>query len=120
MNDNNFKQPVVWPSTIVTDNQAADFEAFILSELGSRAKYIGCFYTLPGDGGEGGRADAVFYVHSEDLNKFAVPRFQYGMRWVEDVIDNEKRRINDGEQKSTIYTPEFHALYSWSKDTGHH
>lgn len=116
VNNDNFKQPVVWPGTIVTDDQTAELEAFILAELGSRAKYIGCFYTLPGDGGNGSRADAIFYVHSEDLNKFAVRRFQFGMRWVEDVLDNEARRIADGEQLSTIYVPEVHALYSWKRD----
>ena len=116
MNDDNFKQAVVWPGTIVADDQAIELEAFILEALGTRAKYIGCFRTLPGAGGEGGRADAVFYVHSEDIPKFAVPRLKFDMRWVEDVLDNEARRIVNGEQAFTIYIPEVHALYSWKRN----
>ncbi len=111
-----FKQPVVWPGTLMGDGTVAEFEAFILAEFGCRAKYVGQFTTLPEGDDEGGREDLVFYVHSEDLGKFAVPRLAYGMRWIEDVIDNEARRISDGEQSRSIYTPEFHALYSWSKD----
>jgi hypothetical protein len=111
-----FKQPVVWPGTLMGEGTPAEFEAFILAEFGCRAKYHGQFTTLPGDGGEGGREDLVFYVHSEDLGKFAVPRLAYGMRWIEDVLDNEARRISDHEQDATIYVPEFHALYSWTKD----
>lgn len=111
-----FKQPVVWPATTMGTGTPAEFAEFIQDEFGCRAQYVGQFVTKPGDGGEGGREDLVFFVHSEDLNKFAVARLSWGMRWIEDVIDNETRRINDGEQAATIYTPEFHALYSWTKD----
>lgn len=32
------------------------------------------------------RRDLLFYVADEDINKFAVPRFMFGIRWWEDVI----------------------------------
>lgn len=105
-----FNQIVVWPATLVGADQAEDFNAFILEQLNTRAEFIGTFFTLPGAGGEGGRSDAVFRIHDDDVMKFAVPRLGFGMRWIEDVLDNEKRHISEGAQDATIYPPEFHAL----------
>lgn len=111
-----FTQAVLWPAVSVSADQVADFEAFILEALGTRAKFIGTFETLPDVDetgfvpGTGGRKDTLFYVHTDDIGKFAVPRFQYGMRWVDDVLDNERAR---GEP--TIYIELIHQLRSWDK-----
>jgi hypothetical protein len=34
----------------------------------------------------GGRSDVFFYIHDEDITKFAVPRLGLGIRWWEDVV----------------------------------
>ena len=36
--------------------------------------------------GTGGRNDVLFYVASEDIAKFAIPKIQIGARWWEDVV----------------------------------
>lgn len=120
--DKPYTQAVSWPSTQLGNNSPADFEAFIAGEFnGTRAKYIGDFTTLPDEEpGSGGRIDLCFAVHEEDVGKFAVARFAYGMRWVDDVIGNENERIRDGQQASSIYVPEFHDLCSWGQsESGH-
>ena len=69
---------------------------------------MGCVETLPDlrDGteieGTGGRHDFFFFVRVADVPKFATKRFQFGMRWWEDVY------FNDGEG---IYPIEFRRAY---------
>jgi hypothetical protein len=114
-----FKQVVVWPHTSMGENTPKDFENFILEELKTHAKFIGVFTTKPDydDPTSGGRSDLYFYVATEDIPKFAVPRFAYGMRWLEDVLDNESRRLQEsGSYKPydySIYPEEMRKLRSW-------
>jgi hypothetical protein len=89
-----FEQVCVWPGTLVGADSQAEFEAFVLAELGTRVQYLEEVATAPDykNGfpveGTGGRNDVLFAVHNDDIAKFAVPRFQYGMRWLEDVYGN--------------------------------
>jgi hypothetical protein len=116
-----FKQVVVWPNTLMGDGTPEEFEAFILEELKTHAKFIGVFETAPdyedavGDEPTGGRADLCFYVASEDIPKFAVPRFAYGMRWLEDVLDNEHHHnVEMGVPEDySIYPEEMRKLRTW-------
>ena len=39
----------------------------------------------------GGRNDLFFYIHDDDIGKFAVPRLSMCIRWYEDVVS-----YNDG------------------------
>lgn len=102
----NFTQLCVWPGTILGDNTPADLEKWFLDEMQTRVKYHTQVKTLPDldDNGNpvpdtGGRNDVFFYVHSDDVMKFAVPRLQLGIRWWEDVV-----KYNDNRH---LYTPEF-------------
>ena len=112
-----FTQVVVWPGTTMGDGTPEQFEQFIMEELKSRAKFIGEITTKPdfGDPSSGGRKDLLFYVHTEDIPKFAVPRLAYDMRWLEDVLNNEKHRNTEaGVSKNySIYPKEIRKLYSW-------
>tara|TARA_R110000824_G_scaffold205614_1_gene390530 strand:- start:165 stop:506 length:342 start_codon:yes stop_codon:yes gene_type:complete len=58
-----------------------------------RFKMAEAYETLPGNDGEGGRRDVLFYVHGDDIGKFAVPRLEYGISWWEDAVANEKEII---------------------------
>jgi hypothetical protein len=76
------------------------------NEMGVRVKYHTEVQTLPdlNPSGNpipetGGRNDLFFFVHDEDVSKFAVPRLHLGIRWWEDVIV-----YNDN---SHLYTQEF-------------
>lgn len=91
----NYNQVCVWPGTILEDNQVSDFVNWFL-ENGFRIQHLESIKTGPDrdEGGApvedtGGRSDVFFAVHDEDVLKFAIPRLQMGIRWIEDVLDNE-------------------------------
>ena len=90
-----FKQVCVWPGTIVKPEQISEFEEYFALN-GFRVVYLESIMTSPDrdeDGcsieDTGGRIDALFTVHNDDILKFAIPRLQMGIRWIEDVLDNE-------------------------------
>lgn len=90
-----FTQVVVWPGTLLAPEEVAEFEEWMLSELKTRVKFLETIVTGPDiedghpDEGTGGRSDVFFAVHTDDIGHFAVLRFQFGMRWIEDVLGNE-------------------------------
>lgn len=101
-----YKQLCVWPGTLLGDSTPKDLEDFFINESGVRVKYHTEIETLPDLNPSGvpvpdtgGRSDLFFYVHDEDVSKFAVPRLQMGIRWWEDVI-----KYNDN---SNLYPKEF-------------
>lgn len=97
---NPFSQVVVWPHTLLgDDNTEADFQQFITEEFDARIKLIG-EHRINKD-----RTDLLFYIHSEDIPKFAVARLSWGMRWLEDVM------ANDGS-----YTPPEGIAPTWNED----
>ena len=112
-----FKQVVVWPGTTMGGGTSEEFEAFILEELKTHAKFIAEITTKPDydDPTTGGRKDLVFYVASEDVGHFALARLTYGMRWLEDVLDNEARHLEEsfGYCEYSIYPEEIRKLRSW-------
>jgi len=93
MNERPYSQVVVWPGTIVGASEAEAFVAWIAEAFnGTRAVYLEDVTTNPDlndDGspvpGTGGRIDAFFAVHEDDIPKFAVARLRYGMQWIDDV-----------------------------------
>lgn len=100
MTAENFSQLCVMEGTVLGDSSIQDFENHFLQELDVRIKYCTEVTTLPdkdkfgNDVPEtGGRNDLFFYVHSEDVSKFAIPRFQYGIRWWEDIFYNKGENI---------------------------
>lgn len=86
----NFSQLCVWPATIVGQDEIKDFEEFFKDQMDVRVKYSEEVETLPTEGepDTGGRNDVFFYVHDEDVEKFAIPRLRMGIRWWEDVLGN--------------------------------
>jgi hypothetical protein len=105
--ENNYTQLCVWPGTVLGDSTKEDFENFILEEFDTRIQYHTEVKTLPDlneDGtpvpDTGNRNDLFFYVHSEDVTKFAVPRLRAGIRWWEDVIGSHNNNRH-------LYTQEF-------------
>ncbi len=106
----NFTQLCVWPGCIVNENSAEDkiqqFVDFMKDNFGVRVKYHTEVKTQPDidENGKpnletGGRNDLFFYVHSEDIPHFAIPRLQVGIRWWEDMVG-----YNDN---SHLYPKEF-------------
>jgi hypothetical protein len=102
----NYTQLCVWPGTVLGESTPQDLENFFLNEMKTRVKYHTEVQTLPDlnedgnpDPETGGRNDIFFYVHTDDIAAFAVPRLQMGIRWWEDVVG-----YNDN---SHLYTKEF-------------
>lgn len=109
-----FTQVCVWPGTTGGAKDPKGFEAFILEEFGARALFLEEYTTAPDmENGfpvedTGGRTDLIFAVHQADVGKFAVPRLVAGIRWIEDVLDNENYR---GE--GSIYPARFVEYRTW-------
>lgn len=92
----NFDQVCVWAGTIVGGKkEQKDFVSFMKNKFGVRVQYLEEIKTGPdfknGHPVEetGGRNDLFFAVHTDDVVKFAIPRLSFGIRWVEDVLNNE-------------------------------
>ncbi len=109
-----FSQVCVWPGTVVGKENGEDFENLIREEFGVRAQYLEEFVTGPDykNGkpveGTGGRNDLFFAVHDNDLEKFAIPRLKAGIRWCDDVLNNE--------EYESLYPERFEAYRCWSSE----
>ncbi len=95
-----FTQLCVWPSTLCNKDQEKELLEFFKEEYGVRIKYEGCIETLPDKNkqgknvkGTGGRSDLFFYIHTDDVSHFALPRLSQGIRWWEDVVLNNSHLI---------------------------
>jgi hypothetical protein len=104
--ENQYTQLCVWPGTIVGQENVENLESFFKDEFGVRVKYLTEVLTQPDldSNGKpvpdtGGRNDAFFHIHNEDVGNFAMKRLQMGIRWWEDVV-----KYNDN---SHLYTQEF-------------
>jgi hypothetical protein len=84
-----YNQVCVWPGVIVNEiSEITDF----FKEMEVRVHYLETILTLPDtENGidipeTGGRSDIFIAIHDDDVMKFAIPRMQIGIRWVEDVL----------------------------------
>ena len=90
-NSKNYTQLCVWCGTMLGDLSVQEFEKFF-KDQGYRIKFAEEVVTLPDYEygkpveGTGGRHDILFYIHTEDIAKFAIPRLTAGIRWWEDVV----------------------------------
>ena len=88
-----YNQLCVWPGTVLGSSSAREMEKFF-KQKGFRVRFCEEVKTLPDvDNGRvvegtGGRIDIFFYIHDEDIVKFAIPRLSMGIRWWEDVLAN--------------------------------
>ncbi len=109
-----FSQVCIWPGIIIAENQIQNFENYFSKE-GFRVQFLESIQTKP-DRDEsgiavpetGGRTDAIFAVHNDDVMKFAIPRLQMGIRWIEDVLENEAR-----ETDYSIYPDRIREYRTW-------
>ncbi|MEC7484598.1 MAG: hypothetical protein VX998_07400, partial [Candidatus Thermoplasmatota archaeon] len=93
----------LWPGTAVRNKDMhgpKGIPMFFRKAFGIDVIPVGCVETLPdkNEFGEdvedtGGRSDFFFFVKVEDVPKFAIKRFQFGMRWWSDVYFNGQEDI---------------------------
>ena len=88
-----YEQVCIWPGCTLGDKTPQEFEEFMKSELGVDVKFLEIVFTNPDldETGKpvpdtGGRSDLFFALKDADVPKFAVPRLEYGIRWLEDAI----------------------------------
>ena len=91
--DPNWMQLCMWPGTVVRDFGIKNFEQAMLDQFDVRVKYDQEVLTLPdlnengtADLETGDRNDLFFWIHNDDISKFALARLSVGIRWWEDVI----------------------------------
>ena len=114
--DDGYTQMCVWPSTIVEPGDEDKVQDFFKEQFGLKnpVHVVGCVITQPDKvNGEpvpdtGGRCDFLFFVHNDDIGKFAVPRLQYGISWWEDVVGNKRHKIYPSS-----FLSEAKEVYSW-------
>ena len=99
----------LWPGSRVCEVDRGELMRFFAHQFGIVPTIVGCVTTIPDkdkDGANvpetGGRYDFFFYVDNADVLKFAMPRFQFGMRWWQDIYFNDQQ---------DIYPPDFLAAY---------
>jgi hypothetical protein len=87
-----FSQVCVWPGTTGCMEDPEGFTSYFKDELKTRVQLLEEIQTYPdqGERDSGGRTDVFFAVHKDDVMKFALPRLQMGIRWIEDVLDNQE------------------------------
>lgn len=101
----------IWPGVLVDadDIQSGKLNEFFKNHYDIEIIPIGTVLTLPDKGdvsGEtGGRSDFLFYVPHQFISKFAVPRFQIGVRWWEDIYFNEGQDIYPPELLEAFPNP---------------
>ena len=110
----NFTQVCVWPGTIVTELDIQMFEDYF-KENGFAVQYLESLLTKPDRNEDGtpvpetgGRHDVFFALHNDDVVKFAIPRIAMGIKWIEDVLDNEAR-----ETEHSIYPDRVKEYRTW-------
>lgn len=110
-----FRQVCVWPACMVVESGQSpeDFVSLMQKEMGVRVQYLEEVKTNPdrfADGspvpGTGQRNDLIFAVHNDDVMKFAIPRLQFGIRWLEDVLAR-------GNGNGRLYPPRIKKYMSW-------
>jgi hypothetical protein len=90
---NYYRQLCVWEGTLLGNTTVEEFEKYFKDTFDVRVKFAEEVITQPDldDNGNpepetGGRHDLLFYIHQDDISKFAVERLSYGIRWWEAVV----------------------------------
>ncbi len=109
-----FGQVCVWPNTTLGVYTPHDFENYMKSEFGVEVQFLEVIETKPDltktgrkVKGTGGRPDLFFAVNDRDVGKFAIPRLQVGIRWLEDVLA-------PGNYTTPIYPERVREYQTWA------
>ena len=110
----NYTQVCIFPGLLVDQDKIQEFTDQIKEVFDTRVQYLETILTKPDvDAPEntGGRSDVFLAVHQDDIEKFAVRRLQYGIRWIEDALSN----VN-GYHLNPIYPEYVEGYKSWNAD----
>lgn len=109
----NYNQVCVWPGTLVEDDKSDEFINWAQEHFNSRIQFLETIKTGPDRDenghvveGTGGRSDVFFAVHRLDVAAFAIPRLDFGIRWIEDAVSE----VNGGNR---LYPDRVNDYCSW-------
>lgn len=89
---NGYNQVCVWPACSLITSTPESFERDMKQYLDIDVQFLEEIETGPDlERGlpvpnTGGRHDLFFAIHDNDISKFALERFQFDIRWLEDVL----------------------------------
>lgn len=114
----NYRQVCVWPGTIIDDKNEEEIKSFVSffnEKFNVRVQFLESIVTKPDleNPDTGGRHDILFAIHNEDVMRFAIPRFNIGVRWIEDVLDNERLEGEDNFENYSIYPDHLKEYRTW-------
>lgn len=108
-----YNQVCVWPACALQETTPEKFEQDMKEYLGIRVQFLEEIETgsdlkngLPVPN-TGGRHDLLFTIHDEDTPKFVLKRFQFDIRWLEDVLA-------DCNYRSPIYPKRVFEYCTWN------
>ena len=96
--DKKWNQLCVLEGCLMPKGGVKELVEFFKDDMGVEIKFETEVKTLPDFEGcteTGGRNDLFFYIHDDDIGKFAVPRLSMGVRWYEDVLLNGGGKLYD-------------------------
>ena len=86
---------VVWPS-MGMDDPTSDMVSFT-KFMASRFSWLQHPARVLGSLDSGADKDLLFTIDNRDVPRFAVPRLEYGMRWLSDVVASQPHAYNTNE-----------------------
>lgn len=88
--ENPFNQLCVIHGCVLNEYSPKDFEEFMGREFDCRFKFAEEVKTLVSQEKNSKRIDLFFWIHDDDISKFATARFRMGVRWWEDIFFNNQ------------------------------
>ncbi len=82
-----FNQVCVWHATCVGKDRIDEFVKHMKEKMNVNVQYLEEVENTDG------RNDLLFAIHDDDINKFAIPRLNMGIRWIEDCLANGNRKV---------------------------
>jgi len=102
---NEYSQVCIWPATILKEEEHDDFKQFMKEKLGTRAEVLESIECISSNDIPP-RTDLFFCIHKDDIPNFAIKKFGYGMRYIEDAISE----TNGG---NTLYPERVRDYCTW-------
>lgn len=110
-----YNQVCVWPACTLQETTPEKFEQDVKEYLGVNVQFLEEIETGPnivnGQSVEntGGRHDIFFAIQNDDIPKFVLKRFQFDIRWIEDVLA-------DCNYTSPIYPDRVFEYCTWNEE----
>lgn len=100
---------VLWPGTLMGDHTAQEFADFMKADFNVDAQFLEEVTTGPDREpsglpipGSGDRIDLLFAINPTTMGNFPVKRLAFGMRWLDDALDQDAYKIYPARLKQYL------------------